>query len=144
MAASIATIPSKVGDTVQSSPAVQHISLEYIGDLDLYKTTKPYYVGCAAKEVPEDERTNIETVWVHDVPVHDVRGVEHTLSFEKEGFKFYVQETSLGVVFSEAEVNTEVKSLADLLRRDIRAEKAVCYDMRVSRAANIINAQSTR
>lgn len=60
-----------------------NLSMEYIADMDLYKTVRPYYVNCSVIEVPEKERTNIETVWKHDVPVHDVRGIERTLSFEK-------------------------------------------------------------
>ncbi|KAL9607255.1 MAG: hypothetical protein Q9167_007813 [Letrouitia subvulpina] len=106
------------------------MSAEFIADLDMYRTVKPYYVSCVVQHMPEDQRSNIHTVWKHGIPIHDVRGIEQKLSFEEEGFKIFQHDTRLGMDLSEAETQHEIEELALLLAEDVGAEKAICYDMR--------------
>lgn len=113
-------------------PNLQHVAFEYIADLNLYEHEKPYYLNCSsAKTMPEGKQTNIETIWQHNVAIEDIRGREADLSFDKEGFQYLKSESKLGTRFDDDEVKRDLEELTVMIREEMRAEKALCYDFRV-------------
>lgn len=110
----------------------QHAAFEFIQGLDLYKTQKPFYVICGdADKLPEGEHTSLKTEW-HDVNVRDVRGYENNLSFDAGGFKLFKYDTPIGTRFDDEDVKTDLKEMAEMMRVDVGAERAICYNFRVS------------
>ncbi len=117
---------------VAPTPGNVSVSLEYIANLDLYKTEKPYNVLCKPSEhVPTGQESNIQTQWHDDVRIEDVRSYMDHLSFREEGFRYLVHDTKLGTRFDGQDVLDDLEEMTEALRKELGAEKALCYDMRV-------------
>jgi hypothetical protein len=94
---------------------------------------KPYHCAKFDAEQGHDiEYTNIQTEWVHDVEVHDVRERTDHLSLETNGFKYVTYETELGTRFEEEAFRHDMEEIKEFVRDELQAEHAIHYDFRVS------------
>ena len=116
----------------ESSPSSLCASFEFIKDLDLYKEEKPYRLTTFNLETGFDvEHTNIETEWVKDVKVHDVRNHNGELSLDKDGFKYFIHETVLGTRFEDDKFDEDIEAMTIFVKNELQAEKAIRTDFRV-------------
>jgi hypothetical protein len=64
-------------------------TLWYLKDLDLWKTTKPYFINVPQAALPESQRTSNEVSEpVHDVPIWDMRDVGSPKDLDLCGFTY--------------------------------------------------------
>jgi hypothetical protein len=111
----------------------QHVRLQFIQDLRLYDTEKPYYMVQGEEDgIPESAKTNIVLETRSNVPVHDIRGMESALSLEDDGFMYFEHETQIGTRFDEDTISEDIKELLDWVQKQIVSERTICYDYRVS------------
>lgn len=116
----------------ESSPSSLCASFEFIKDLDLYKEEKPYRLTTFNLETGFDvEHTNIETEWVKDVKVHDVRNHNGELSLDEDGFKYFIHETVLGTRFEDDKFDEDIEAMTIYVKNELQAEKAIRTDFRV-------------
>jgi hypothetical protein len=70
--------------------------------------------------------------------MHDVRGQEHTLSLEADGFKYVDVECRLGTRLEPAALIQDMEEATEIPREHLGAEKAICYDIRVKFISSIL------
>lgn len=64
-------------------------TLWYLKDLDLWKTTKPYFINVPQAALPESQRTSNEVSEpVHDVLIRDMRDVGSPKDLDLCGFTY--------------------------------------------------------
>jgi hypothetical protein len=64
-------------------------TLWYLQDLELWKTTKPYFINVPMSAIPPGHsRSNEISVPVHDVPVHNMREEMSQIGLDTTGFTF--------------------------------------------------------
>ena len=64
-------------------------TLWYLKDLDLWKTTKPYFINVPQAALPESQPTSNEVSEpVHDVPIQDMRDVGSPKDIDLCGFVY--------------------------------------------------------
>ena len=115
----------------------QKISLEFIKDLRLYDTEKPYYMVLGdgdgeGQEGHTTSETNIELERFHDINVHDVRGRESEFSTEGNGFTFLHHESEVAHDGGEGGMAAYINEVASLVQMECKADRVICYDYRVS------------
>jgi len=107
-------------------------SVEFIKDIDLYKEEKPYtYITQDPDTGFDADITNIQTEWVQDVAMHDIRSYTNELSFDTNGFKYFTHDTLLGTRFEEEEFNEDVREMTVFIEKQLQGEKAIKFDFRV-------------
>lgn len=108
--------------------------MNFISDLDLYKTEKPY--NCRAEGL--GELTNLVFEPYSGIPVNDVRGSEHKFSLEEHGFTFFKHKSNVtGDIGSIGFIKAYLDETVELLKDFFHSEKVICYDLRVSHSSTL-------
>ncbi len=116
------------------APLPTTASMNFISDLDLYKTEKPY--NCRAEDL--GELTNLVFEPHSGIPVNDVRGSEHSFSLREHGFTFFKHKSNVtGAVGSIAFIEAYLDETVELLKEFFQSEKVICYDLRVSNPSTL-------
>jgi hypothetical protein len=118
-------------------------SLNHLKDDPLYRIERPYEVWL--DEVPKGLlKTNVKFELYHNVPVVDARSVGlDTFSIEEQGFQFFPQDFPHQFTISGSDAANSspeqrqailgyLDYMGDFLCESLGAERAVCYDWRVS------------
>jgi hypothetical protein len=107
-------------------------TLYYLKRSELYKTTKPYSLAFAAKKIP---RSNLKTDKREDVSIRDIRGLENTFNFQRNGFAVIEMQTSMGYHdFDDPKKVDEIfcREVAHCLLEYMNASTVHVFDTRVS------------
>jgi hypothetical protein len=108
-------------------------SIEYLQNLPLYQTVKPYYCLLAPHEGfdPDAQRLdNLEFEVFHDIHVTDIRDSINEFSLEKCGFQV-LSHNSNGLEFTTPEDVQAYKQETEAMLRDkLGAEFVKCYEVR--------------
>ena len=116
------------------APTATTASMNFISDLDLYKTEKPY--NCRAEGL--GELTNLVFEPYSGIPVNDVRGSEHKFSLEEHGFTFFKHKSNVtGDIGSIGFIKAYLDETVELLKDFFHSEKVICYDLRVSHSSTL-------
>ena len=110
-------------------------SIEFIADLEIYQTEKPYYVLVAAEskiDVASTKTTNLEFE-SHKVNVKDISSISHNYTLENAGFLVKKHTTSCMPIESRDAVRAYEIETQDFLRDHFKASHVVTYETRVSR-----------
>lgn len=62
-------------------------TLWYLGNLPLYKTTKPYVINLPALQIPGGQRTNQQCIAYPGIKVKDMRTSGQTFTLDQNGFE---------------------------------------------------------
>lgn len=117
--------------TEMTAMSYTQASMNFIADLPLYKTEKPY--NCQAKQLPGGEVSNLVFETRTGVPVQDVRGSEHDFTLQEHGFTFIDHDSTVkGDVGSTEFLYAYLEETVDLIRNLYNTDKVTCYDLRVS------------
>jgi hypothetical protein len=69
---------------------------------------------------------------IPDVPLHDLRGKEHTLDIETNGFQFVRHSTSFHLNPSKKnDIKEYILETTALVQKALNAESVLCYDYKV-------------
>ena len=110
----------------------QSISLEFIKDLELYHTEKPYFVVIEEGEgKAPSTATNLELAPVHNISLQDIRGREADFTIERNGFKYVKHEAQVAANDEEDNWVAYSQEMARLIQEECGSEKVICYDYRV-------------
>lgn len=109
-------------------------TLDFLQDLPLYKTERPYVFTCAGEMSLDESHPTLNTVKLHDVPVtlQDIRDAKgynlSTSGFEKVN---HATQVDLNRIQDE-EVRREYRTeTAKFLKQHLGAEHVYCYNVKV-------------
>lgn len=103
-----------------------------IKDINLYNEEKPYTYITQDPDIGFDaEFTNLQTQWVENVVIHDIRNYNTELSIDVDRFKYFTHDTLLGTRFDEDGFNEDIREMITVIERQLQAEKAIKFDFRV-------------
>jgi hypothetical protein len=112
------------------------VTLNFIADLSLYDTEKPFAFNFnPGPDIPLDAQSNLRYEEHPDIKLQDVRSLpQGELTYESHGFRFLNHPSTSPLTFTrgEDEVQQYCTSMAGFVLQEFGAEKAICYDFRVS------------
>jgi hypothetical protein len=104
--------------------------INYIASLSKYKSEIPYYL-LGVQATPDVPKTNIELI-SKDVLIKDIRMHEEQINIEYNAFQLfnwpYIGMRADG---DYEEANKYCKDMADLVAKELEAEKVYVFDIRV-------------
>lgn len=106
------------------------ISMEFIENIPLYKTEKPYFASLPSSQIEEGYKTNLVFVKVKDIPIFDIRG-GISESIHEIGFTHINHEFKGEVSGDEEKCSAFISEVQDLVQNTFDAESTICYDYRV-------------
>ncbi|KAI1378150.1 hypothetical protein F4677DRAFT_36455 [Hypoxylon crocopeplum] len=107
---------------------------EFLADLSLYHTEKPYLVfwpedNNDSKPIPT---TNIQLEKHDGIVVHDIRGREEDFKLEANGFEIYRHSSAIPLpLCSKEHVEGYKRETEELLKDRLNAEVVFCYEARI-------------
>lgn len=108
-------------------------SFAYLAADAIYETEKPYTFIGPLDISKERYRTNIRLNVKHDITVRDVRALDEDLSIDREGFQLIKQPTHAFIHRTQTHHLQEyLKEVVGLVKQELGAELAICYDYRVN------------
>ena len=108
-------------------------SLQYLKNLPLYQTQKPFQVYTHIQDVPESEKTNLEFEEHNNVLIRDVRGKEDQFDLDECGFQYIKHATHVDLSDVTKDVaDAYLEEIKQLLLEKLKADRVFCYDFRVS------------
>lgn len=115
--------------------AVQRIGLNFIADIPLYKTEKPYKLFHYDILPDGQPMTNMQLEFHDDVLVEDVRGREENFTIDANSFAWinYPTKVPPEMQGSNEGIERYCKEIVELLETVFEPELVVLYDYRVSR-----------
>lgn len=108
-------------------------NLRYLSDDDRYSSEKPYYFAGPLIPAEEHLRTNLSCTDAK-VPIMDLRGYEHKISIEKQGFEFMNRQSNVHFIRGidePAKIHDYISETVALVKERLGAEDCVCYSYRV-------------
>ncbi|KAI0379251.1 hypothetical protein F5Y04DRAFT_290464 [Hypomontagnella monticulosa] len=112
--------------------------VEFIRDLPLYQSEKPYYVAGPLDPADEHLRTNARFEKKY-VKFHDLRGHENMFSLKQHGFEFIVNsDASTGTLHNLTEHNVEAyaRDTVQLLKGLFGTDHCWCYSYKFRSSAD--------
>lgn len=107
-------------------------SINYLADLELYKTEKPYACIISPSHSTENiETSNLEFEKRPGIHVTDIRGKESEYSVESSGFVVITHQTQLITVSTWDEIHEYKRETEEVLSKWFDAEVVFCFDVKV-------------
>lgn len=109
-------------------------TLNFIADLELYETERPYFLNIVGHEtLPDVLQTNLEYLPHGGIQIQDIRerGLD-AFSLEKNGFKILKHQTDSNVEGGDGDIEAYCDEIVRLVIQECKAVHAICYDYRVS------------
>jgi len=109
-------------------------AIDYLANLDLYKTVKPYWCFLPPREGfdPDKERVdNLEFEARRGITIRDIRGAKDKIKLEKHGFEVLSHATKISEFASVQAVEAYKSETEQLLRETLGAIHVKCYDLRL-------------
>lgn len=111
--------------------ASEAVNFEYLADIPLYITEKPYVIE-QAEGVSDVDSTNVQSAYYDQSGnLHDLRGREKDFSIESHSFCFEQHHTDLDLVYEEESMIPYAEEVNQLLKDKFKTEHVICYDLRV-------------
>lgn len=107
--------------------------IEYLQNLPLYKTEKPYYLLKSPDPNfdPDAQRLdNLEYEMHSDIVIRDIRGSCNEFTLEQNGFEVLSQQSTTLNFQSADDVEAHKRETEDLLRKQLGAVYVHCYELR--------------
>lgn len=111
--------------------------IDFLADLPLYRTEKPYYVFWAADDtLPQPiPSTNLELERHSNVCLTDLRGRESDYTVESHGFEIFPHTTQIPMPITDGATMGDYKRETEcMLSKRFNAIAAYCYETRVKSA----------
>lgn len=108
--------------------------IDFLKDLPLYKTEKPFMVLLPANKGldPDAYRTeNLEFEKLEDVPIFDIRGHESEFLLDTSGFQLVRHDSQYLNILDRCDVENYRHETEEFLQATLGAEKVICWDVRV-------------
>lgn len=117
--------------------------LNYLADIPLWKTEKPWEMWTETLPQGLTDRTNVQFQAVEDVMIDDVRDLPHESwpKLDREGFQYLshdfpdIKLSSIEDIQDDQDkkiaMQQYISTMTALLRDRFQGSKAVCYDWRV-------------
>ncbi|KAK7422004.1 hypothetical protein QQZ08_009725 [Neonectria magnoliae] len=107
-------------------------SMNFIADLPLYHSEKPY--NCQSKDLPGGEITNLIFETNSGIVVQDVRGRQNEFTLKEHGFMFLDHESQVKAEVGSMDfIYQYLEETIALLKGQFQADKVICYDLRIRR-----------
>lgn len=117
-----------------SSDHQKIISLQYIADLECFKTEKPYRINDIELDPSDNiQLTNIEFE-TRDVTLLNLRSQQKQLDFDECGFKYIHFSARTTPGFEDESIIAYSNEAIELLNQHVKADTIICYDLRVCKA----------
>ncbi|KAJ5729082.1 uncharacterized protein N7483_003590 [Penicillium malachiteum] len=107
-------------------------SIDYLADLELYKTEKPYAVVVSPENHDESiETNNLVFESREGLTITDIRGHENDISLETSGFTVTPNKSQLSNVESWDEIRAYQKETEQFLKDWFQADSVFCFDLKL-------------
>lgn len=107
------------------------VKFQYIADLERFKFEKPYRINDIELSADDDlQITNIDFE-IHTATLEDLRGMSSRPNLEECGFQYIEFPTQTVPGFDDESIMTYANESIELLHQHVRADKVICYDLRV-------------
>jgi hypothetical protein len=108
-------------------------TLEYLQNLPLYQTEKPYWCLLPPREGfdPDKHRVdNLEFEVHHDIPISDIREDKDNYVLDKCGFQVLSHQSKFSAIETARDVQTYKDETEELLKKELGAVFVRCYELR--------------
>lgn len=107
--------------------------LQLSQETNIYDLEKPYYFSGTLEQDQENARTNLVFTYHNDIPIRDLRGVEHQLKLNIHGFQLLSHTSSIDLVNpDDKQLQEYLVEVSDFIKDQLKAEVVLCYNYRVS------------
>jgi len=114
-------------------PAVK-ASIEYLQNLDLYKTEKPYWCFLPPHEGFDPDKQRVDNLEWEDhsnITIDDIRESQSQFKIDDCGFEVLNHNSTFSKFEKPEDVKSYMRETEELLKQSMQAEHVHCYDSRL-------------